>query len=354
MNLRRILAILGKDIKDAGRDGRILILLALPIAMAVFYNATIQDKNKLPTTKVAVVDSGHRGVARELRAAADKSAKLEVRETRDAGVARRLVAKGDVDLAVVAPTDQSGRDRAGVLVARDASPTAQAVVALVGDAMARVDGRPPPAQTLIRTIPPTDQKPYEIIEARPLAVLIAIVLFVAFVAMMVVPIQTAEELEKGTFSALRLAATGPEILAAKAAAGFIYGIVGVGLTAQITGLDIHDPLLFFGAALALIVSLVGFGLLLGLLLPNTNAINSYGAFFLFPVIGLAAAVYFVDSGVFATVLDLLPFSQAAKLLGDGLSAETPFDAGLVPWVVIAVWAAIGYAILARIASRREL
>ena len=93
--------------------------------------------------------------------------------------------------------------------------------------------------------------------------------------MMVVPIQTAEELETGTFGALRLAATGPEILAAKALAGYVYGAAGVGLTVVLTGLDVHDPLLFFGAAFALIVSLVGFGLLLGLLVPNANAINTY-------------------------------------------------------------------------------
>lgn len=55
-----------------------------------------------------------------------------------------------------------------------------------------------------------------------------------------------------------------------------------------------------------------------------------------------------------TVLDLLAFSQAAKLLGDALSAQTPFDAGLVSWVVIAVWAVLGYAVLARIATRREI
>ena len=51
---------------------------------------------------------------------------------------------------------------------------------------------------------------------------------------------------------------------------------------------------------------------------------------------------------------MLPFSQAARLLGNGLSAEDPFDTGLVAWAVIAAWAIAGYAILARIATRREL
>lgn len=93
---------------------------------------------------------------------------------------------------------------------------------------------------------------------------------------------------------------------------------------------------------------------MGLLIRNSNAINSYGAFFLFPAVGLAAAVYFVDSGIFATILDLLPFSQAAKLLGNGLSPETPFEVGAASWAVIAAWALLGYLILARIATRREI
>jgi ABC-2 family transporter protein len=354
MNLRRILAILNKDLTDAGRDGRIIVLLLLPIGMAIFYNATIDDKHKLPSTNVAVVDPGHRGVARELRSAAGKSAKVKVRTASNAAAARTLVAKEDVDFAVVAPVDQPGPDRAEVLVGADVSPAAQSVVALVPAALARADGRAPPAQAVTRTIAPSDQKPYELIDRKALAILFVVILLVAFVAMMVVPIQTAEELEKGTFGALRLAATGPEILSAKALAGFVYGALGIALTVMLTKLDVHDPLLFFGAAIALVVSLVGFGLLLGLLVKNSNAINTWGAFFLFPFVGLAAAVFFVESGVFMTILNLLPFSQAAKLLGDGLDAQQPFHAGITSWLVIAVWAIIGYGALTRLATRREL
>jgi hypothetical protein len=224
----------------------------------------------------------------------------------------------------------------------------------VPDALTRATGREPPARTQVVGVAPADQKPYEIVEARSVTVLLTIILLVAFVAMMVVPIQIAEELETGTFGALRLAATGSEVLAAKALAGFIYGVAGIGVTIFLTRLDVHDPLLFGAAAVALIASLVGFGLLLGLLVPNSNAINTYGAFFLIPFVGLAGAVFFVESGVLMTILDVLPFSQAARLLGNGMSAREPFDAGLSSWLVIAAWALLGYAVLARITARREL
>jgi hypothetical protein len=355
MNLRRLSAILMKDLRDTGRDGRILVLLLLPIGLAVFYNATIKDSDELPTTDVAVVDPAARGVAQQLRRAAGKSVKINVKTARDAASARKLVAEDDVAFAVVvAPTERPEPARAEVLVAEDASPAAQSVVALVPDALTRASGRAPPTQTTVRAIAPSDQKPYEIVDQRTLTVLIMIILLVAFVAMMIVPIQTAEEFESGTFGALRLAATGPEILAAKAVAGVIYALAGVALTVLITNLDVRNPLLFFGATFALVVSLVGFGLLMGLLISNSNTINSYGAFLLMPLLGLAIAVFFVESGVFATILDLLPFSQATKLLGDGLSSPKPFDAGPVAWAVIAAWALVGYVILARIASRREI
>src|SRR4051812_15063674 len=107
---------------------------------------------------------------------------------------------------------------------------------------------------------------------------------VVFVALTVVPIQTAEELETGTFSALRLAASVPEILAAKALAGYVYATVATALTIAVTGLDIVDPPQFAAAAAALIVTLVGFGLLLGLLVQNAGALNTYAGFLVAPLL----------------------------------------------------------------------
>ena len=165
----------------------------------------------------------------------------------------------------------------------------------------------------------THRKPADRLESRELTVLVMIVLLLVFVAMIVVPIQIAEEIETGTLGALRLAAPGAEILAAKALAGFLYGLAGVGLTVLLTQIHVHNPLQLFAAAFALSASLVGFGLMMGLLWPNSAAINTYAGFLALPLIGLAAAALFIDPGVFATILNLLPFPQATKLLADGLS-----------------------------------
>ncbi|WP_205695535.1 ABC transporter permease [Conexibacter sp. SYSU D00693] len=352
MSARRVVAILLKDLQDAVRDGRVLVLLLLPIAMAIFYNATTDDQDELPTAEVAMVDRADVGVSRELQRAAGRSVELELRNASSREAAERLVRDDDAEFAVV--VREGRRPTAQVLVPPDASPTAQSVVALVPDALARATGRPPATDVQVSALRLADRDPIDVVGQRAFTVLIAILLLATFVAMMVVPMQMAEELETGTFGALRLAATGPEVLTAKAVAGVVYTAVGVVLSVVLTSLDVEDPVLFVAANVGLVVSLVGFGLLLGLLVANANAINTYGGFALIPLLGLALAVFFVETGWFATVLDLLPFSQATRLMGDALSAERPFDAGAAAWAVIAVWAVAGYAVLARIATRREL
>jgi hypothetical protein len=185
------------------------------------------------------------------------------------------------------------------------------------------------------------------------ASLFALVITVAFVATMVVPIQLAAELELDTFSALRLAASEPEILAAKALAGCTYAAVGSVLTVALTGLHVEAPVQFAAAAAGLIVTMVAFGLLLGLLVPNAGALNTYAGFLVAPLLAAAGAAFAVDSGIIGTVLDLLPFSQAVRLLADASSSSPALETGPGSWLVIAAWALGGYWALARITSRRE-
>ena len=354
MNARRMLAILAKDLRDAMRDGRVLVLLILPIGMAVFYNATASD-GEPPRARVAVVDPAQTGFGEELRSSAAKSVDVRLRTAPDEAAARRLVATDEVGLAIItAPRSGDEPARARLLLARDAAPAVQSVAAIVPAVATRVAGLRPTAAVEVQPVTVTEQEPYRALGTRPLTIVISILLLAAFVAVMVVPIMTAEELEKGTFGALRLAAKGPEILLAKALSGLIFAIGGIALTVAITRLGVHDPVLFFGAALALVVSMVGFGLLLGLLVANANAINTYGGVLLIPLIAAAAAVFFVEEGALATILDLLPFTQATRLLADAIPPEPPFDAGAGAWLVIAVWGIAGYALLARIAARREL
>ncbi|HEV7807490.1 MAG TPA: ABC transporter permease [Solirubrobacteraceae bacterium] len=357
MSARRIKAILVKDLREAMRDGRILILLLFPIGLAVLWNATTPDDQERPETTVAIVDPAHAGLGRELRTIATRSAKLTVRSVKGASEARRIVDAEDADFAVIAhraaPPDAPAR--ADVLVPENATPATQAVVALVDDAVAATSGRPPASDVRLRLLPvaTADQKPAELVDQSTILVVTAIIMLLGFVALIVVPMQTAEEIGSGTFGALRLAATGPEILSAKAISGLLYAVGGTALTIVLTGIDAHDPVRLYGGAFGLAVSLVGFGLLLGMLSGNPNQINTYGGFLVLPVILAGSAVLFVDSGIAKMVLDVLPFSQGARLLFDGVSAQEPFHTGIVAWLVLAAWSLAGFAVLRRVAIRRD-
>lgn len=343
MNLRRILAIMDKDLRDAMRDGRVLVLLLLPIGMALFYNATVDDEDKLPTQDVALV--GDAAVGQALERAAGDSVDVSIRRAADAADARELVDDDAVDLGIVV----NAADDVDVLVPDDADPTTQALVALVPIAA----GQKPSSGVNVQRVAPSDPLPADVIGARTVTVLISIVLLATFIALMVVPIQTAEEVETGTFGALRLAATGPEILAAKGLAGALYSAIGVILIVVLTSIGVEEPVPFVLAAVAMVASLVGFGMLFGLAVANATTINTYGGVALIPFVGLAVAVFFVDSGVLKTILDVLPFSQATRLMGDAVSGASPFDAGAVSWAVVLAWALAGYGLLMRFARTRE-
>ena len=289
MSPRRITAILVKDLREAMRDGRILVLLLLPIGLAVFYNSTAPDENERPETTVVVVDPARTGVAKELSKAAASSVKLTVRTAPDARAARRIVVDDDdAELAIVAAGAPAGDapPRAEILLDENASPTAQSVAALVDDAVAAAAGRPPASTVAVRRLPvaSSDREPADVIDSATILVVVCLLMLLGFVALVVVPMQTAEEIGSGTFGALRLAATGSEILAAKALCGLLYAVVGTLLTMFVTGVDVHDPLRLYGGALALAISLVGFGLLLGFMSGNANQINTYGGFLVLPVI----------------------------------------------------------------------
>ena len=356
MSLRRIFAILGKDLREAMRDGRIMIVLLLPIALAIFYNSTTPEDNERPQTAVVVVDPDGLGVADSLRTAAERSVEIDMLSARDAQEARRIVDADDAAFAVIAPgADGDVPVRAEILLPENATPTAQSVVALVPDAVTAAAGREPVTDVQVQPLPvaASDRRPADLLEQRTILVVVCVMMLLSFVALLVVPMQTAEEIGSGTFGALRLAATGPEILAAKALSGLLYAAAGTVLTMFITGALPAEPVAFYAAALGLAISLIGFGLMLGLLSGNANQINTYGGFLILPIVGLATAVLIVESGVFAIVLDILPFSQGTRLLFDAVSEEQPFDAGPTAWLVLGAWTVIGFAILARVAARRE-
>ena len=220
MSPRRVLAILVKDLRDAWRDGRILVLLLLPIGGGRLLRdrqrgdaADDDDRGRRPTRRRRVARAPRpRGQEREDRA----------ERAPDAEAARTLVAeRGGRPGRRRRPGGRSARGdprgRGRVADGRSRSSSSSPI------ALARAAGNEPPARPPVHVVAGRGPEARRHHRIDPFDELFAILLFVIFVAMMVVPMQTADELETGTFAALRLAAKGSEILAAKALAGYIYG-----------------------------------------------------------------------------------------------------------------------------------
>ncbi len=356
MNPRRVLAILDKDARDALRDGRILVALLVPLAVALFSDLTAPDADERPVARVAVVEPARAGVAAALERVTRTSVELERVAAADAGAARRAVGRDDADVGVVVgPVTAGAPPRVDVLLPPGADAAARTVAALVPAAVAAATGRPPVADVRPQLVPvAADAEPAAVLGPTAISLATAILLFVGFVGLLIAPITIAEELETGTFGALRLAATTGEVLAAKVLNGLLLGAAGLVLTLLITGERPDDPVLFFAAALALALSLIGFGLVLGVLSRNANQINTFAGFLLVPVLGAGLAVLFVEGGAGALVLDVLPFSQATRLLLDALAPEDVFGGAALSWLVVLAWTLLGFALLARLVGRREL
>jgi len=353
---RRTRAILLKDLRDALRDGRLVIVLLLPLAVAAYFAATTDDKQARPTTSAVIVDPDGLGVAEQLTSLAERGVRVRTETVEDAVEARRIVDADRAAFALVVTAGQTGDApvRAQVLLPVNATPTTRGVVALAPDAVARAAGREPAAVVRTRALPVSAEgAPAQVVDRRSLMIVVSIIMLTAFVALMLVPIQTAEELEVGTFGALRLAATGPEILAAKALSGILYGVSGLLIITGMTGLRPLDWTTYVAAAVLLLISMVGFGLLLGLTLGNSNQVNTYGGFLVVPVVFIAVAVLLVDDGIAAVLLDLIPFSAATELLLDSVTPGRPFDTGVLSWLVLLAWTAAAYAVLTRVAARRD-
>jgi len=111
--------------------------------------------------------------------------------------------------------------------------------------------------------------------------------------------------------------------------------------------------LFAGALVMLIVTMIGFGLLLGALVRSVSQLNTWSSI---PLLLVLMPVFFVALDLPAWVqaaLAATPGSQAMRLLVDGLTGQAMYGGWLVAFGVMGAWAVAVYAVLIRTLSRRE-
>ncbi len=135
--------------------------------------------------------------------------------------------------------------------------------------------------------------------------------------------------------------------------GMIYLTVSIPLLLLETQMMPSNLPLFVGALVALSVTLIGLGLLLGALVRSVTQLNSWSSI---PLLVVLMPVFFVVMDLPSWVLGVFgatPGTQAMRLLVDGLIGHAMFGGWPLAFGVIAAWGVVIYAVLIRTLARRE-
>lgn len=367
MHPRMILAIVGKDLRETIRDGRILLAIVLPLVIGVSYNLLFDEEpvETTPTAAAAYAASGPTRLPDLLRAATGGGVELELTPAADPETVRRLVADDAVDLGLVLP---SGFDAA---VANGETPPLEVLTpaapdfatdflrAALDQALRQLAGQPPPATIAVSAVaaPAGDDGGsgfiFDRVGLAPYFVVTNAIFVVIMVALFAVPVMLTEEGEKRTLDALTAIASYADVIAAKAVVGLVFAAAAASLLLALTRLAVADPLAFGATLLLLAVSLIGFGLLLGGLFRSVTQLNTWSSLILLPVVAPIFAVGFPLPRAVDLLLSALPTSQATRLALDALVGEPLFGGAWLGAGVIAAWGALAYGLLLWRLARRD-
>jgi ABC-2 family transporter len=361
VNLRIALSIAAKDLKDAVRDGRMLLPLLMPLGLGFLYNIAMPEAQK-PSVTVAITSVDPTQLPDALRLVSGTSVDLKFRQFPSEADVRSQVAakKADVGLAVPAGFDSAvaaGQAPRLVLIRPGGSPTTGSIfiASALDGALRTMAGQHPPATVSAETVAlPRDATSVMLdVGVRKYLVLGTLIMLVAMIAIYILPVLLTEEFEKKTADALLLVGSQADIVAAKVAVGLVYIAVSVPLLMLATRLAPADLPLFAGGIALLSVTLLGAGLLLGALVRSVSQLNTWSGI---PLLVVIMPVFFVGIGLpqwLQVPMAALPGSQAMKLLVDGFSGQAMYGDSLLSFGVIGLWAVVIYAVLIRILSRRE-
>lgn len=359
MNVRVIATIAAKDLKAAVRDGRILLAMLLPLGLGVFYNFVMPESQK-PTFKVAVYAVDQTTLPAALKSVAGTTVNLSIQPAVSAADASAQVGNKKVDAGLVVP---AGFDAA---LANGPTPTltfiqpetagagAGFVRTALDAALRAMAGQHPPATVVTQA---TASRPSSTamgsLSPRTYTILGTLVMLIAMIAVYVLPVLLTEEYEKKTADTLLLIGDHLDIVLAKAAVGLTYIAVAVALFLVTTRIPVANPLLFGAGVLALAVTLIGYGLLMGGLARTVAQLNTWSSL---PILLLVMPVFFSVIGFpswVQSILDATPGMQATRLLVDGASTTVVHGNWPVAIGGLAAWAVVGYGLLVRSLARRE-
>ena len=222
MSARRVLLIMGKDLRMGPRSPMVLYGLLVPFALTALIQLVFGSLFD-PQPRLGIVDRG----ASAVTAALADAGGIEVSRLDDPEELRSRLASHDLDAGLVLAADFDDRVRAGarppleLLVAGQARAGDRIVLSVTAlDLIRRVEGAPPPVEVIVTSLGGTALP----IAARltPLLVMYALII----VGVYLPALSLAEEQAHGTLLALSVTpARLGEVVAAKGIAGFILAAV---------------------------------------------------------------------------------------------------------------------------------
>ncbi len=358
--LRRILAILLKDLRDAIRDARVLFAVLTPLAIGVFYNFVFDDEEAAPTAIVAVSEGAGQEFTATLTTLVEPVVDVEVKPMPDDQI-RQEAANSEIDLGLILPPDFDAAVTSGLdppltaIVPEDRSFGSDYVLAAVDPALRQMSGQTLPAQISVETVAedPDEQTVFDQIGARTYLVLISLIMVIVMTAMIAIPIVLAEETEKKTIEALALVASYPEIVLAKALLGLLYVGFATALLLIITRLYPKDWPMFVATTIALGLTTIGLGLLLAGVVKSASQLNTWSGLVILPIL---APAFLVGTGLpdrVEQIAQAFPTGAGMKLYIDSAGDASIFDDAALSFAVIVVWGVATYALLVWQLSRRR-
>lgn len=358
-----IWAIFKKDVRDAIRDSRVIAALLIPIGLGVFYNFMFDDDEFTPPpVTVAFHIQGNSQLPNALTATTAGAVELNIQMFDSAEAVRQQVEDEDADIGMVIPPDFDAQVAAGdspqlgLIIQEEMGSSSNYVLAALEATLRDMAGRAPPATLVVDTIAAeTDDElsVFEQIGPRQYFVLASIIMLIGMNAMLVVPIILAEESEKKTLDALVMVASYVDVVIAKALVGLFYVTVSTVALLFLTGITVANVPLFVIACGLFAISLIGFGLLIGSIFSNANQVNTWGGFFLLPVIAPAFMVGFPFPDAVSAILDGISTSQAMRLMINAVAGETLFKGVWLSILVLILWIVAAYGLLVLRLSRRQ-
>jgi ABC-2 type transport system permease protein len=361
MSGARVMAIFQKDLRDAVRDSRLIVALAMPLLIGLLYSFMFQDET-MPSVKLGVVSSVATTLPDTVRAATEQAVVLTVVSIPDEAGLTRQVKDEEVDIGVVVPASFDRDLAAGrsptLTVILPAAPTYGGdYVAAILDRVTQAMAGQPPAATIERVTLPeqtgTAEAAFATLGARLIFVLIALILMLSMIAAYALPVTITEETEKRTLEALTLVASHGEVIAAKVLFGLTYCVISVPLMLAVTRSAPKDLPLFAAAFVVSSVTLVGFGLLLGGLIKTQSQLNTWSSLVILPLLAPAIIVGLPTPSVVNAIVYLIPTAQTMRLGVNAFAGKQLFAGQWLSFAILIGWAIIVYGLVWWRLSRQE-